>query len=156
MLNAVLAALHLLNIRKEFCFCLFVFLLNMRICFVIWKILFLWVEAVLKSHHKRYTWCCHRGPPRVGHWCPNKAVVSDFGGALWSLQGLFSPGFRLTGRKQNKDQVKVKPVRLTEKKLHDWAVNDHSLTQIFVHGTMMALESDLLWCLSIFFFHLAF
>lgn len=41
MLNAVLAALHLLNIRKEFfCFCLFVFLSNMRICVVIWKILF--------------------------------------------------------------------------------------------------------------------
>lgn len=43
-----------------------------------------------------------------------------------------------------------------KKKVQDATVHDHS----FVHGTMMALESVLLWCLSVFFififFYLAF
>lgn len=156
MLNAVLTALHLLNIREEFfLLLLFFFFLNSRVCFVIWKILFfLWVDLSVKVAPQKITntrGCCHRDPPQIGHWCCSKVnhltTVSSFGRSLWSFSFLFFvPGFKHTqaGKKE-------KPVNLTEKKVHDLTVHDHSFTQTFVHGTMMALESVLLWCLSICF-----
>lgn len=59
------------------------------------------------------------------------------------------PGLIRTGRRREKKKSKTD---------RDSVVHDHSFTQIFVRRTMMALESVLLWCLTVFlfFFHLAF
>lgn len=77
-------------------------------------------------------------------------TVSYFGRSLWSLKVVFLGGLDLN-EQAGGEKKKSKTDR-------DSVVHDHSFTQIFVRRTMMALESVLLWCLTVFlfFFHLAF
>lgn len=77
MLNAVLAALHLLNIREEFVFLFF--FLNVRICFWFW---FLWVDGALKLHHKRYTL---HAATEIRHRSDTDAVTK------WTILPLYRP-----------------------------------------------------------------
>lgn len=132
--------LHLINIREVFlilfCFFFLSFLEHQSLfcrfdfCFVS-----LWVESVLKVAPEKIHLT---RPTEVRHWSDADAVknnlttVSHFGGSLWTLVGFLWPEVRLAGKKKKKE--KKRPSKGT------WLNGSWSR---FVHGTMMALESDL-------------
>ena len=137
MLNAVLAALHLLNIREELF--LFFFDWTWESVLLFGRFWVFWVDLSVKvAPQKIHLGCGCRDPPLALHL----PAASSFGWSLRMLKG-FLFGFFLAWTYTQTGRIK---------KVQDSTVHDHS----FVHGTMMALESVLLWCLSVFFFLFVF
>lgn len=146
MLNVVLTAFAFIRYKKR---CFFIFF--SRICSVVLKICFLFLTSrfeCLSCTTKIQK--IHRGPRRSGADAVTEpepsffCVVFDGLAKLLLFFGVFYvllPGLELqTGRKKK-----------TLQKQKRWRCNGSwslLITQTFVHGAMVALESFLLWCLS--------
>lgn len=147
----------------------FVFFLNIRICFChFWKSLVFVNRGSVKicttKDTLRLAWTCgRRDPPQIEHWFWNKVnhltTVCYSGRSLRSLV-LFGRGSSFSGRREHKLNGKNKKnarSKRKKKRYGGWTICDHSfLRRSLYMKTMMALESVLLWCLSIFFFLFGF